>query len=64
MLRPRVHTMATQTRTSFSIDAKQDFEAVAKKTEAERQPLKEAVTTAMRPVTHSIELRAVDSVQR
>lgn len=39
-----------------SSDAKADFEAVVKKTEAVRKPLAEAIAAAMQPVTHRITL--------
>ncbi|NBV20911.1 MAG: hypothetical protein EBS05_02805 [Proteobacteria bacterium] len=41
-----------------SADAKADMEAVAKRTEAERAPLAEAIKTSFAPVTHTIQITA------
>lgn len=43
-----------------SREARDNFDAVVKQTEAERQPLAEAIAKAMRPVTHSLEIVAID----
>ena len=42
-----------------SKEAKADFSAVVTQTEAIRQPLADAIAAAMKPVTHTIELRPV-----
>ena len=47
-------------RVFHSREASDDLEAIVRKTEAERQPLAEAIAKAMRPVTHSVEIRAVE----
>jgi lysophospholipase L1-like esterase len=43
-----------------SKEAKADFDAVVAETEAVRQPLADAIAAAMRPVTHTILIQAVD----
>lgn len=50
-------------RAFHSREAREDFEAVVKRTEAERQPLADAVKAAMQPVKHSIQIRAVPPKQ-
>ncbi|TWT61531.1 SGNH/GDSL hydrolase family protein [Rubinisphaera italica] len=40
-------------------EGKTDFDAAVKRTEAIRQPLADAITKAMKPVTHTIEIREV-----
>jgi len=38
-------------------EGRTDFEAAVKRTEAERQPLAEAIAAAFKPVTHTLEIR-------
>lgn len=47
-------------REFHSREARDDFDAVVKKTEAERQPLADAIAAAMQPVTHSIEILRIE----
>ena len=44
-----------------SSEAKADFAKVVKETEAIRQPLADAIATAMQPVTHTIVIKQVDA---
>ncbi len=42
-----------------SHEAKADFKSIVEQTEAERRPLVEAIQSAMKPVTHSIEIQKI-----
>lgn len=47
-------------RVFHSREGRDNFEAVVQKTESERQPLADAIAIAMKPVTHTIELRLIE----
>lgn len=48
-------------REFHSREARDDFDAVIKRTEAERRPLAEAIVKAMQPVTYTIEIKAIEA---
>lgn len=48
-------------RVFHSREGRDNFDAVVKRTEAERKPLADAIVAAMKPVTHSIEIRIIEN---
>lgn len=50
-------------RAFHSREARDDFDAVVKQTEAKRQPLADVITQVMQPVTHSLIIEMVDVSQ-